>query len=188
MEIVPTALPEVKLLRPVRHRDNRGWFSESWNRRQLARHGIDADFVQDNLVHSGPNGVLRGLHYQRPPAAQGKLIAVLRGSIHDVAVDIRHSSPNYGRHVALTLQAGDGELLWIPPGFAHGYCTLVPDCLIMYKVTAYYDPKAEAGIRFDDPALGIAWPLTAKAVVATARDRALPTLAAIRGAAAMAQV
>ena len=147
MDIVPTGLPDVKLLRPRRHRDPRGWFAESWNRRQLARLGIKADFLQDNLVQSQAAGVLRGLHYQRPPGAQGKLIAVLRGAIFDVALDIRHGSATYGRHVAVRLDADAGEQLWIPPGFAHGYCTLVPECLILYKVTAYYDPKLEAGIQ-----------------------------------------
>ena len=184
MDIVPTGLPDVKLLRPRRHRDPRGWFAESWNRRQLARLGIKADFLQDNLVQSQAAGVLRGLHYQRPPGAQGKLIAVLRGAIFDVALDIRHGSATYGRHVAVRLDADAGEQLWIPPGFAHGYCTLVPECLILYKVTAYYDPKLEAGIRFDDPALGIAWPMAVADVTATARDRGLPSLAEVRGAAA----
>jgi dTDP-4-dehydrorhamnose 3,5-epimerase len=173
------AIPDVLLIEPARHGDARGFFSEVWSRRALAEHGIAADFVQDNHAASAPCFVLRGLHFQRPPSAQGKLIRVPRGAILDVAVDIRQGSPTYGRHVAEVLSAANWRQMWVPRGFAHGYCTLEPDTEVQYKTDAYYDRAADAGIAWDDPALGIAWPVDAAAAVLSDKDRAAPRLAEI---------
>ena len=177
MEINSTAFPEVKVLKPRRFGDARGWFSETWNERRLSEAGIAAAFVQDNMALSRNAGTIRGLHFQRPPAAQAKLVGVCRGAILDVAVDIRSGSPTFGRHVAVTLSEEGGEQIWLPIGFAHGYCTLVPDTVIYYKVTNFYDPASESGIYFDDPALGIAWPLKAAEAVVAEKDLLLPSLA-----------
>ena len=179
MNVAATALPEVKLLRPPRIEDARGWFAELWNARGAAAAGIQAAFVQDNMSFNADAGTLRGLHFQRPPAAQGKLVWVAEGAVYDVVVDLRQGSPNYGRHAAVVLTAAGGEQLWVPEGFAHGYCTTVPATRVVYKVTAYYDPRAEGGVRFDDPALGIAWPVDAGRMIVSARDRALPLLGAL---------
>lgn len=176
MQVEPTALPEVKLVRPLRHGDARGFFSETWNRRDLARAGLDADFVQDNHVLNGKAGTLRGLHLQIAPSLQGKLVRCVRGAIFDVAVDVRRISPTRGRHVALELSAEAWNQLWIPPGFAHGYCTLTDGAEVLYKVTAYHDPAAERGIAFDDPEIGIEWPLEPAAALVSDKDRSWPTL------------
>lgn len=169
----PLDIPDVVLVRAVRHHDSRGTFLETHRRSVFLAGGIDAEFVQDNLVSSGP-GVLRGLHFQRPPGAQGKLVRVLRGRVFDVSVDLRRGSPHFGRWVAWELSGDRGEALWIPPGFAHGYAVLGDGAEIAYKVTAEYDPALDAGVRWDDPALGIPWPL--KQPVLSDRDRALPPL------------
>lgn len=157
MTVTPCAIPEVLLIEPVRHGDARGFFSEVWSRRSLAQHGLDVDFVQDNHAFSAQPGVLRGLHFQRPPTAQGKLIRVARGAILDVAVDIREGSPTYGQHVAEVLSAANWRQLWVPRGFAHGYVTLEPDTEVLYKTDAYYDRATDAGIAWNDPAFGIDW-------------------------------
>ena len=157
MTVTPCAIPEVLLIEPVRHGDARGFFSEVWSRRFLAQHGLDVDFVQDNHAFSAQPGVLRGLHFQRPPTAQGKLIRVARGAILDVAVDIREGSPTYGQHVAEVLSAANWRQLWVPRGFAHGYVTLEPDTEVLYKTDAYYDRATDAGIAWNDPAFGIDW-------------------------------
>jgi dTDP-4-dehydrorhamnose 3,5-epimerase len=167
-------------VRVRRHDDVRGWFAELWRRSAYAAAGIDADFVQDNVARSGA-GVLRGLHFQRPPRAQGKLVQVTRGSVYDVAVDLRPGSATYGRWVAQELSAGDGELLWIPPGFAHGYVVLGDGAEVVYKVTVEYDPGLDAGVRWDDPTLAIPWPVGRPLV--SERDRALPLLADAEAAA-----
>ena len=170
-------IPDVLLVEPARFGDARGFFSEVWSQRALAAQGLDVAFVQDNHSLSREVGVLRGLHFQRPPAAQGKLVRVVRGAILDVAVDIREGSATYGRHVAVELSAANWRQLWVPRGFAHGFCTLEPDTEVLYKVDAYYDRAADAGIAWDDPALGIAWPVGAP--VLSDKDRAAPRLAEI---------
>lgn len=178
LTVTPTAIPDVLEVVPRRHGDARGWLAETWNQARFASHGMALAFVQDNLVRTGEAGTLRGLHFQVPPRAQGKLLSVLSGAVLDVAVDLRRGSPHFGRHAAVTLSAVAGNALWIPPGFAHGYCTLEPDCLVAYKVTDYWSPEHERGLAWDDPALGIAWP-TAFPVQVIERDRHWPRLQAL---------
>jgi dTDP-4-dehydrorhamnose 3,5-epimerase len=177
MKITPQSIPDVLLVEPARHGDARGFFSEVWKKSALAAAGFMAEFVQDNHSWSKEAGVLRGLHFQRPPRAQGKLVRCTRGRILDVAVDIREGSPTYGRHVALELSAGNWRQLWVPPGFAHGFLTLEPDCEVLYKVDAEYDREADGGIAWDDPALGIAWPLPPGGAILSDKDRKAPRLA-----------
>jgi dTDP-4-dehydrorhamnose 3,5-epimerase len=169
-------LTPVRLLTPPRYDDERGWLRETFNARELARSGIAAAFVQDNHVFSRAPGTVRGLHCQVPPRAQAKLVRCLRGSIFDVAVDIRKGSPTYGRWVSAELSAQNGRQLFIPANFAHGYLTLEPDTEVFYKVSDHYAPDCETGIRFDDPRIGIAWPLPATGAIVSPRDRALPLL------------
>lgn len=157
MEFVPTDLPDVVEVRPRRFGDQRGWFSEVYKRAEFGDGGIDVDFVQDNESFSATVGTLRGLHYQLAPHAQAKLVRVLRGSILDVAVDIRRSSPTFGRHVAVTLTAEAGNQLYVPVGFAHGFLTLEPDVHVAYKVSGRYAPDCERAIRWDDPTLAVDW-------------------------------
>lgn len=177
MQVIETEIPDVKIFVPARHGDARGYFSEVWSRKAFADAGLDADFVQDNVSRNPVAGTLRGLHYQFPPAAQGKLVRVARGAVLDVAVDVRRNSPTFGRHVAIEISEENWYQLWIPRGFAHGYCTLTPDTDFLYKVDAPYTPSAERGIRWDDPALAIAWPFSASEVRVNDRDRNLPVLA-----------
>ena len=177
MRIFDTVLPEVKIVAPGRLGDTRGFFSEVWNERDFAAAGIKAHFVQDNHIRNPLKGPLRGLHYQLPPAAQGKLLRVTRGSIFDVAVDIRRGSPTFGRHADAVLSADNWQQLWIPPGFAHGYCTLEDDTEVQYKVTDFYSPDCDRGIAWDDPALRINWPVLHDAVLLSDRDREHPGLA-----------
>jgi dTDP-4-dehydrorhamnose 3,5-epimerase len=172
-------IPEVKLIIPSIHRDDRGFFSETYNTAALSAAGIVEDFVQDNQSLSRANGVIRGLHYQVAPRAQGKLVRVIRGAIFDVAVDIRRGSPHFGQHVAVTLSAENWSQLWVPVGFAHGYCTLEPDTEVIYKVTDFYAPECDRGIAFDDPALGIAWPIPAERATLSDKDRKQPAFAAL---------
>jgi dTDP-4-dehydrorhamnose 3,5-epimerase len=174
--ITPLALPDVLLIMPKRHGDARGWFSETWSRAGLAAAGVEHDFVQDNQAFSAARGTVRGLHFQRAPYAQAKLVRVLRGAIYDVAVDIRPGSATYGQWVGATLTAEGGEQLLVPRGFAHGYCTTVPDTELAYKVDNAYAPQAEGGLLWCDPALGIDWPIRVEEAVINARDAALPTL------------
>jgi dTDP-4-dehydrorhamnose 3,5-epimerase len=155
----------------------RGSFSEVWNTRAFAAVGIDATFVQDNHVRSQLRGTLRGLHYQMPPVAQAKLIRVTRGAIFDIAVDIRRGSPTFGHHADAVLSADNWRQLWVPAGFAHGYCTLEDDTEVQYKVTDYYSPSHEHGIAWNDPKLMIAWPVTATTATVAERDRQWPRLA-----------
>ena len=170
----PLEIPDVVLVRPARRGDERGFFQESYRASAFAEVGIDAAFVQDNFARS-TRGVLRGLHYQLPPAAQGKLIWVVSGRIFDVAVDLRVGAPTYGRWVGRTLDAETGELLWIPEGFAHGYVALSDVSEVAYKVTAEYAPELDRGVAWDDPEIGVEWPLTDPIV--SPKDRAQPTLA-----------
>jgi dTDP-4-dehydrorhamnose 3,5-epimerase len=177
MEVVSLAIPDVKLITPRRFADPRGVFAETFSRRLFADAGLIADFVQDNQSLSRPANTVRGLHFQRAPFAQAKLVRVLRGAIFDVAVDIRPDSPTYGRHVATEIAAESGTMILIPEGFAHGFCTLTADTEVFYKVNRDYAPKHEGGILWNDPALGIAWPVEAADAVLSDRDRTWPTLA-----------
>lgn len=177
MDIVSLAIPDIKLLRPRRFADARGWFMETWRRDTFAAKGIDADFVQDNQSFSALRGTVRGLHFQRPPRAQAKLVRVLAGRLFDVVIDLRRSSPHYGRHVTVELDAAGGAMLYIPVGFAHGFCTLTDAVSVFYKASDTYAPESEAGILWNDPALAIAWPVTAAEAVLSDKDRQLPRLA-----------
>lgn len=176
MNVERLAIPDVLLLTPSRYADPRGFFSETWNQRRYAELGIPGPFVQDNHSVSGPRGVLRGLHLQIAPSVQGKLVRVVRGAIWDVAVDVRHGSPHYGRYVGAELSAADWRQLWIPEGFLHGFCTLEPDTEVIYKVTADYDRAAERGVVWDDPDLAIDWPVYGQPLLSE-KDAALPRLA-----------
>ena len=167
---------EVILLRTPRYGDARGWFSETWSRARFAAAGIDCDFVQDNQSWSEAQGVVRGLHFQRPPYAQAKLVRCLRGAILDVVVDLRAGAPSFGRAHAVELTAESGDQLFVPPSFAHGFVTLRPGTEVAYKVSAPYAPAHEAGLAWDDPDLEISWPVTADQVVLADRDRAWPRL------------
>jgi dTDP-4-dehydrorhamnose 3,5-epimerase len=176
MHVERLEIPDLLLVTPRKHGDQRGFFSETFRADVLAGAGVDASFVQDNHVHSTQKGVLRGLHFQAPPHAQGKLIRCTRGAILDVAVDIRVGSPTYGRHVAVELSATNWRQLWVPPGFAHGYVTLEDDCEVIYKVTDYYAPECDNGIAWDDPALAINWRLPAGEIILSDKDRKQPRL------------
>jgi dTDP-4-dehydrorhamnose 3,5-epimerase len=167
----------VLLVRPRRFGDARGWFSESWNAERFAGWGIDVAFCQDNHSLSVASGTLRGLHFQTPPHAQAKLVRCTRGAIFDVAVDIRKQSPTYRQWVSAELSAENGDQLFIPAGFAHGFLTLTPDTEVMYKVDAHYAPEADGGIIWNDPTLGIDWPLSGAAPLLSDKDAILPALA-----------
>jgi dTDP-4-dehydrorhamnose 3,5-epimerase len=179
MDIVSLAIPDVKLVRPKRSGDARGWFMETYRRDRMADAGVTDDFVQDNQSFSAARGTVRGLHLQQPPRAQAKLIQDLSGRIFDVALDLRRSSPTYGRHVAIELGTEDGASLYIPPGFAHGFCTLTANVMVAYKVSDTYAPETEAGVLWSDPTLGIAWPVTASEAIVSERDRRLPVLSVL---------
>jgi dTDP-4-dehydrorhamnose 3,5-epimerase len=177
MQVISTEIPAVKEIRPVRHRDERGFFSEIFRESMLREHGIPVGFVQENHSLSVDRGVVRGLHFQIPPAGQAKLVRVAAGAILDVAVDIRQGSPSYGRHVAVVLSAAEGNQLFVPEGFAHGFCTIEPDSEVVYKVTSYYSPAHDSGLAWDDPALGIAWPIAPGEAILSDKDRRHPVLA-----------
>lgn len=176
MDIIPTEITDVIEIRPQRFGDARGWFSEVYRREALLSAGLVHDFVQDNESFSASVGTLRGLHYQLPPFTQDKLVRVLRGSIFDVAVDLRHDSPTFAQHVVRTLTAEAGNQLLVPAGFAHGFLTLTPDAHVAYKVTAPYSPEAERAIRWDDPEIGIEWPRLAAGPTLSDKDAAAPLL------------
>jgi dTDP-4-dehydrorhamnose 3,5-epimerase len=177
MHIERLEIPDIWLATPKKHGDARGFFSETFRTDVFAGHGMTTPFIQDNHVRSTQKGVLRGLHFQTPPHAQGKLVRCTRGAILDVAVDIRTGSPSYGRHVTAELSADNWRQLWVPPGFAHGYLTLEDDCEVIYKVTDYYAPECDRGIAWDDPALGIDWRISAADVILSDKDRKQPKLA-----------
>jgi dTDP-4-dehydrorhamnose 3,5-epimerase len=177
MDIVAAeGLPAVRVLSPQRHQDARGFFSEVWREDSMAQARIKVHFVQENHALSRAVGTIRGLHFQVAPAAQGKLVRCLRGSILDVAVDIRHGSSTFGRHVSIVLSAENWKQVYVPIGFAHGYCTLEPNTEVLYKVTAYYDPASERGLAWDDPDIRIDWPVKVEDAILVARDRAYPRL------------
>jgi len=177
LQIIPTAIADVKEIRPVRHRDSRGFFSEIFREDRLRAHGIDTAFVQENHSLSLELGVVRGLHFQTPPLAQAKLVRVGAGAILDVAVDIRRGSPTCGRHVAVVLSAAAANQLFVPEGFAHGFCTLEPNTEVFYKVNRYYSREHDLGLAWNDPALGIDWPVADAAAILSDKDRAQPLLA-----------
>jgi dTDP-4-dehydrorhamnose 3,5-epimerase len=177
MDIRPTALPDVRLIVPARNNDNRGFVSEIYKRSELEAAGLCLDFVQENHVMSERSGTVRGLHFQAPPCAQDKLVRVARGRILDVALDLRASSPTFGRHVSAELSADNGHQLLIPKGFAHGFCTLEPHTEVVYKATEYHSPERSRGVLWNDPSLGIEWPVDATSVVMSDADRSRPRLA-----------
>lgn len=163
---------------PKRHGDARGFFMETYNAERFSQAGIDLHFVQDNHSYSAAAGVLRGLHYQLAPRAQDKLLRVIRGSVLDVAVDIRRGSPTFGKWVALEVSAEKGNQILVPKGFAHGFVTLVPDTEVLYKVTDTYSPEHDRSIRFDDPTIGIEWPPIPSGFQLSEKDLKAPMLAA----------
>lgn len=170
-------IPGLLLITPKRHGDDRGWFSEVFREDLFHREVPGTRFVQHNQSHSKPKGTVRGLHFQLEPRAQGKLVRSSRGRILDVVVDLRSSSPTFGRHLAVELSAENGRQLWIPAGFAHGFCTLEEDCELAYLVTDYYSPEHDRGLAWNDPALGIDWPVTAEDAVLSPKDSRQPSLA-----------
>jgi dTDP-4-dehydrorhamnose 3,5-epimerase len=172
-----TELEGVLSILPARFGDTRGYFSESYNQSAFREIGVTSEFVQDNQSQSRDRATVRGLHFQIPPFAQAKLVRVLRGAICDVAVDIRRASRNYGRSVVVILSAENGRQLFVPAGFAHGYCTLEPDTEVFYKVDAPYSREHERGLRWNDPALAISWPVAEASAVLLERDRLQPLLA-----------
>lgn len=177
MEVRQTGIPGLLVVKPRVFGDHRGFFLETYSRRAFAAAGLDYDFVQDNHARSGQRGVLRGLHFQCPPAAQAKLVWVTRGAVHDVVVDLRRGSPTYGRWYGLELSEDNFLRLMIPRGFAHGYVTLTETTEFLYKVDAPYAPATEAGIRWDDPDLAIDWPVSDP--VLSDKDRVLPPFAQV---------
>jgi dTDP-4-dehydrorhamnose 3,5-epimerase len=176
MIVEDTALSGVKIIAPAKHGDHRGFFSEVYREDVLARAGVNLKFVQDNHSLSAQVGTLRGLHFQIPPSAQDKLIRVLRGAILDVTVDLRASSPTFGQHASFELSAANWRQLLVPVGFAHGFCTIEPDTEVFYKVTNYYSAAHDGGLAWDDPDLGIAWPVSAQSAVLSDKDRRYPRL------------
>jgi dTDP-4-dehydrorhamnose 3,5-epimerase len=180
MQAIETAIPEVKILVPKQFKDHRGFFSEVYSHKAISELGLAMGFVQDNHSLSVEKGVLRGLHYQVAPMAQDKLIRVVRGAILDVAVDIRRSSPTFGKHVTALISADNWRQVLVPVGFAHGFVTLEPNTEVLYKVSAYYSPIHERGIKWNDPALGIDWGVTEGQVILSGRDQSHPLLASAK--------
>lgn len=170
MDVSKLGLPGLLLLKPRRFADGRGYFVETYNERTVAGAGITASFVQDNQSYSASRGTIRGLHFQLPPAAQAKLVRAAQGSLYDVAVDLRAGSPTYGRWTGATLTADGGEQLFLPRGFAHGFCTLEPDTVVAYKVDDFYAPASDSGLIWNDPTLAIDWPVGPDEVVLSDRD------------------
>ena len=170
-------IPDIRVLSPKKFGDRRGFFSETYNKQAFAALGIDIDFVQDNHSYSADRGTVRGLHFQTPPFAQDKLVRVERGSVFDIAVDLRQGSSSYGRHVSAVLSAEAWNQILVPIGFAHGFMTLEPDTEVIYKVSNYYAPDHDKGLLWNDPALGINWPIPEDEAVLSEKDRKLPRLA-----------
>jgi dTDP-4-dehydrorhamnose 3,5-epimerase len=177
MKVEALAIPDVKLVTPQKHGDARGFFSETWQQDRFAAAGIPGPFIQDNHARSTQRGVLRGLHLQIPPSAQGKLVRVVRGAIWDVAVDVRHGSATFGKWVAAELSAENWQQLWVPVGFLHGYCTLTDETEVIYKVSGPYDRAAERGVIWNDPDLALPWPLPPTGPQLSDKDKLLPRLA-----------
>lgn len=175
MRVIKTEIPGVVMLEPCVFGDERGYFYESYNKALFAEQGIPLEFVQDNHVSSA-KGIIRGLHYQKEPMAQAKLVRVVRGAIFDVAVDIRKGSPTFGKYVAVTLSAENRQMIFVPAGFAHGYCSLEDHSEVLYKVSGLYSPLDEAGIIWNDPEVGIQWPKLDVDYRLSPKDLALPQL------------
>src|SRR6266576_5414596 len=174
VEVLATEIADLKMIVPRIHRDHRGFFSETYSKAGLSVLGVNLEFVQDNHSLSVERGVVRGLHFQIPPFAQDKLVRVIRGSIFDVAVDIRRESPTYGKHVARVISAAEWNQFLVPVGFAHGFCTLEANTEVIYKVSNYYSPDHDRGVLWNDPDLGIAWPIGDTEAMLSEKDRALP--------------
>jgi dTDP-4-dehydrorhamnose 3,5-epimerase len=172
----PLSIPAVGIVRASAIADQRGYFVETYTVAGFREIGIDCQFVQDNHALSRHAGTVRALHFQRPPAAQSKLVRVIRGSIFDVAVDLRRGSPTYGRWCGAKLSADSNEQLFVPAGFAHGYCTLEDNTAVIYKVDAPYSPECDAGIRWDDPDIAVTWPIDYKEAILSEKDATLPML------------
>ena len=179
MEVASLEIDAVKIVRPRRFSDVRGYFVETWHKSRFAEHGIDADFVQDNASFSRLPRTIRGLHFQRPPAAQAKLVRVVSGAVLDVAVDLRRGSSSFGRYVSAILTAEGGEQLFVPIGFAHGFCTLEPDTEVAYKVSDFYSPEHDRGVIWNDPEIAVDWPLGGNPPVLSEKDSRLPRLSEI---------
>lgn len=177
MDVVSLDIPDVKIIRPKKFGDHRGFFSETYTKKTFEAAGLHYDFVQDNQSLSAEVGTIRGLHFQLPPFAQDKLVRVVRGAILDVAVDIRKGSPTFGRHVSAVISAVEWNQILVPVGFAHGFCTLEPDTEVIYKVTNYYSPEHDRGLLWNDPELGIDWPVSADKARLSDKDYKHPTLA-----------
>lgn len=179
VEVRGLGLDGVFEITPLKVFDDRGFFSETWNEAQLSHLGLDVKFVQDNFSHSNAQGVLRGLHFQVGPFAQDKLVRVLRGSVFDVAVDIRVGSPTFAKWVGITLSAKNWNQILVPKGFAHGFVTLEPDTEVAYKVSAPYSAPHDRSVRFDDPVIGVSWPIATDNLLLSKKDAAAPLLSAI---------
>jgi len=177
MDVVSLDIPDVKIIRPKKFGDHRGFFSETYTKKTFEAAGLQYDFVQDNHSLSAEVGTVRGLHFQLPPFAQDKLVRVVRGAILDVAVDIRKGSPTFGRHVSAVISAAEWNQILVPIGFAHGFCTLEPDTEVIYKVTNYYSPEHDRGLLWNDPELGIDWPVAADKAHLSDKDHKHPTFA-----------
>ena len=177
MQVQSFDITGVKLITPRHIGDERGYFAETFRADIFAQHVGDFAFVQDNESRSARAGTIRGLHFQSEPHVQGKLVRCTAGALFDVAIDIRHGSPTYGQWVGETLTPDNGRQLWVPPGFAHGFCSLEPDTVICYKVTGYYSAECDKGLAWDDPAIGIVWPDVADPGTLSAKDRVQPKLA-----------
>lgn len=180
MEFEPLSIADVVLIKPKKIGDDRGYFMETFRQSLFEQHAGAIEFKQENQSLSAYTGTVRGLHFQLAPRAQGKLVRCIAGAIFDVAVDIRVGSPTYGLYVATELSAQNGHQLWIPAGFAHGFCTLQPSTEVSYKVTDYYSPDHDRGLRWDDPAIGIVWPDVAGDTILSAKDKAQPLLAELK--------
>ncbi|MBY0569541.1 MAG: dTDP-4-dehydrorhamnose 3,5-epimerase [Hyphomonadaceae bacterium] len=180
MEIERAVIPDVLILRAKKHGDHRGFFSETFRLATLKEAGVDLNWVQDNHSFSASRGVVRGLHFQRHPRAQAKLLRVVRGAVLDVAVDLRSNSPTYGKHVAVELSEANWTQIYVPIGFAHGFCTLTEGAEVLYKVSAEYGPSEEGGLLWNDPDLGIDWPVDEREAILTERDRTWPSLRDLR--------
>ena len=177
MEVVSLAIPEIKIIRPRKFGDHRGFFSETYSKRSFEAAGLHHDFVQDNHSLSAEVGTVRGLHFQLPPFAQDKLVRVVKGAILDVAVDIRKGSPTFGKHVSAVISAEAWNQILVPVGFAHGFCTLEPDTEVIYKVTNFYSAEHDRGLLWNDPDLGIDWPVAADKAQLSDKDHRNPRLA-----------
>lgn len=176
MEFQRLEIPDVVLILPKKIGDRRGYFMESFRQDRFRSEIGEVEFVQENRSFSASAGTIRGLHFQTPPRAQGKLVSCVLGELLDVAVDIRQGSPTFGRHVSTKLNADGGMQLWVPPGFAHGFCTLTPDVVISYKVTDYYSAEHDRGLLWCDEALGIEWPVSPGGEILSDKDKVQPRL------------